>query len=372
MQPEPIPFLPEQTQRVEEIRRNIVNAANCNVGPTRPYLIKGWLGSAGLSMVYGESNVGKSFLALDAALHVAAGEPWHGSRVQRARVLYIASEGGQSIMARLEAVRREYPDLYAQAVPDLDVLPIQVDLHGANDTDAIIKAASGPYSLIIVDTLAQSFGAGNENESRDMNAFISNIMKLRAHFDCQVLLVHHSGKDAARGARGHSSLRAAVDTEIELKRQGSIRVATVTKQRDMQTGDRMAYTLKQVALGIDEDGDPVTNCVVVPSSVPAEVKKPPKGFAEVALQALYEVLRSQGRRILDSANYPGNRQIVEIAQWRDHLCASEVEGDKTDQAFKKAFQRARSALKQGDYIRECNGKVWLVGDIDLREDTGDN
>jgi hypothetical protein len=31
-----------------------------------------------------------------------------------------------------------------------------------------------------------------------------------------VLLVHHSGKDAAKGARGWSGIRAAADTEIEI------------------------------------------------------------------------------------------------------------------------------------------------------------
>lgn len=361
MQPEPTPFVPGKATRVEQLRGSIVNAANCNAPLSSSYLVKGWLGSAGISMVYGESNVGKSFFALDLALHVAAGEPWHGNRVRQGRVLYIASEGGQSIMTRLEAVKRECPELHAKAAPNIDLVPLQVDLHAAGDADAIIEAAPGDYRFVIIDTLAQSFGGGNENEGRDMNAVISNIMRLKVRFDCQVLLVHHSGKDAERGARGHSSLRAAVDTEIQLKRDGDVRVASATKQRDMMTDGKVAYILKPVMLGVDDDGDPVTSCVVLPSGVPAKTKKPLTGFNEIAFQGLCHVLQEQGRRIKGSEHYPGNRRVVEISAWRAKLIETEMDGGQPDAAFTKRLQRARGALKGGDYIREHNGMVWLVG-----------
>lgn len=47
--------------------------------------VEGLLTSGGLSVLYGEPNVGKSFLALDLALHVARGEPWFGLEVERGR-----------------------------------------------------------------------------------------------------------------------------------------------------------------------------------------------------------------------------------------------------------------------------------------------
>ena len=66
----------------------------------------------------------------------------------------------------------------------------------------------------------------------------------------------------ARGARGHSSLRAATDTEIEVQSEAGARAAQVSKQRDNPGGETFAFSLKAVILGRDQDGDEVASCVV--------------------------------------------------------------------------------------------------------------
>jgi hypothetical protein len=62
---------------------------------TSNYMVKGWLDRNCLSMFYGPSNAGKAFVALDIAMHIAAGKPWRGLKVNGGPVLlYIAAEGG--------------------------------------------------------------------------------------------------------------------------------------------------------------------------------------------------------------------------------------------------------------------------------------
>ena len=97
-----------------------------------------------------------------------------------------------------------------------------------------------------------------------MTRAVRSIDAIRAATGAHVLIVHHCGKDEARGARGHSSLRAAVDTEIEISRPDGETVSTVrvTKQRDMPIGDPMPFSLQSVTLGIDRRGKPITSCVV--------------------------------------------------------------------------------------------------------------
>jgi len=67
-----------------------------------------------------------------------------------------------------------------------------------------------------------------------------------------------------RGARGHSSLKAAIDTELEVsvakKRPGFW--INATKQRDMELMPGISYQLVSVQLGVDDDGDPVSSCIV--------------------------------------------------------------------------------------------------------------
>lgn len=105
------------------------------------YLVKGWLDRGAMSVVYGESNVGKTFLALDLATHVAAGLDWHGHRVPTGEkwagpVLYIASEGGTGIRNRLDAMRREKPELDGD---NLVLLPTDDD--GDRVTSAVVTPA---------------------------------------------------------------------------------------------------------------------------------------------------------------------------------------------------------------------------------------
>ena len=79
----------------------------------------------------------------------------------------------------------------------------------------MVKELYGDIALIVVDTLSRALVGGNENGPEDMTAYIANSDVLREHGQCSVLSVHHSGK-ATDLARGHSSLRAATDTEIEV------------------------------------------------------------------------------------------------------------------------------------------------------------
>src|SRR5262249_9075172 len=123
--------------------------------------------------------------------------------------------------------------------------------------------------------LSRTFGGGNENESADMAAFVANIDKLRAQTGAAVLVVHHAGKDGARGMRGHSILKAAADTVMEVTGQEGTRTLKVEKQKDGETGEPRYFTLEVEKVGTGDDGRPITSCVVAPntSGAPTVLKK---------------------------------------------------------------------------------------------------
>jgi len=73
------------------------------------------------------------------------------------------------------------------------------------------------------------------------------------------MVIHHNGKDQARGARGHSSLRAATDTEIEVAAgENDLRIAKLTKQRDGVVDGKIAFLIDGVEVGRDDEGFPIT------------------------------------------------------------------------------------------------------------------
>jgi hypothetical protein len=230
------------------------------------YLVKGLIDVGTMSVIYGPSNSGKTFWTIDLAYHIAIGAPWRGRRVTQASVLYLAAEGGRGVINRVAALKQEHgvcdvPMAVKRA--GLDLLHDQADLQHIVDLSAEVRAKlpEAPH-LIVIDTLSRVMAGGDENSAADMTALIRNIDAIRATTDAHILTVHHTGKDAARGARGHSSLRAATDTEIEIMNEDGARAAVVTKQRDHNGGETFAFNLKPVLLGHDQDGDEVSSCII--------------------------------------------------------------------------------------------------------------
>jgi hypothetical protein len=228
----------------------------------RPYLIKGLIDMGGLSILVGPPGTAKTFLGIDFCHHVYEGATWAGQRVGQAQCLYIAQEGGLMFANRMAARKARFALMRAP-----------ITLGGQNGSDApslaevvnhMAETQGVAYGLIVVDTLARAMGGADENAGPDMGALLRSVDHLRAETGAHVMLIHHTGKDATKGARGHSSLFGAVDTELSLSvdRESKRRMLTVTKQRDGEDGMEFGFRLKKVDLGRDKDGDTVWSCVV--------------------------------------------------------------------------------------------------------------
>jgi hypothetical protein len=225
-------------------------------------LIDGLLDCGTMSVVYGESNSGKSFAVLDLSYHIAAGRPWCGKPVRQGAVLYVAAEGGGGIHKRDAALAKRYGEvdvpLYIVPCPvnllrsDADLVPL-IELCKQVAEDAKVDLVA-----IVVDTLSRAISGGDENSSVDMGAFVRNCDRLRAETKGHICVIHHSGKDRARGARGHSLLRAATDTEIEVVDN----TIAATKQRDLDGAFKLRFSLKPTSVGVDQRGKVVSSCTV--------------------------------------------------------------------------------------------------------------
>ena len=234
-----------------------------------PWIVKGVLPQAGLAVVYGASGSGKSFAVLDMALAIARGEPWRGHKVRQGRVAYIAAEGADGFRKRLAAYAQHHGiDLQQVPMAVLNGAPNLMEVKDAADLVLGIRATGGA-EVIVVDTLAQTTPGANENAGEDMGKALGHCKRIHESTGALVILIHHSGKDAARGARGWSGLRAACDAEIEVLRdevgQRSLRLS---KSKDGEDGLAWGFELQQVTLGIDEDLDPITSCVVGEAALP--------------------------------------------------------------------------------------------------------
>ncbi len=240
------------------------------------YLIKGLIDHGSFNLIYGPSGSGKSFFAADLAQHIATGQMWRGRKVNKSLVVYVASEAGASILKRFVAWRENRLGESVEQIP-LAILTRgpslinKVDVEKLKDQlNYLQDEAKLPLGLTVFDTLSRSMPGGEENEAKDMTEVINAADYLRDSFKASTEFVHHSGKEIERGARGHSSLFAAADLVIRIDNH----TATLEKVRDGVSGEQFPFSLMPVEVGIDQDGEPITTCLLDVAEVGKQVRRP--------------------------------------------------------------------------------------------------
>jgi hypothetical protein len=324
----------------------------------RNYLIKNLLEQGSLSVVYGESNSGKTFFALDIAAHISLGWLWQSRKTRKGNVLYIAAEGGHGIAERLEAFRKHYN---LKQCGDMFVAMQTIILSGENnDCDQLIQKIKETKNvdLVVVDTLARAMAGGNENSSEDMGFFIRLCDKIREETGAHVMIVHHSGKDRDRGARGHSSLRAAVDTEIKVSQDNGIISAEIMKQRDGKTGDKLNFRLVQVEVGVDEDGDPMTSCVLEACDALVKTRQL-SAQKRRALDILRTCIIEKGQKRIVQKDM-GMRDCVRIDQYREYLKQENLSTSDKPDTVNKAITRAIDSLNHSLITGSYGDYIWIM------------
>ncbi|MCE9508324.1 MAG: helicase RepA family protein [Alphaproteobacteria bacterium] len=327
----------------------------------REHLVKKLLDRTAMSVVFGESNCGKSFLLLDLAIHVALGSDWCGYKVRQGTVIYIAAEGGLGIEERLEAFRLRHG---MKGHAPLRVIHVGINLcTSGNDTLELIKEIQKHENvvLVVIDTLSRAMSGGNENSSEDMGAFIINCDRIREITKAHISIIHHSGKESGRGARGHSSLRAAVDTEIEVTKSNNIVTAEVKKQRDKPTGSKFHFSLDPVEIGKDEDGEAITSCVLIPTVAPANKPKL-SGAAKLAFDVLEELIAEKGEEHIHVGGMPVT--AVSMSDFREALKTAGISSSDKEEAVNKAIKRAIGTLEKEGIILSHKDFVWIHGQGD--------
>jgi hypothetical protein len=263
---------PVSNVKVIEPRFRLQPFQSLTLGTGAVYLVKGIIPRHGLTVVWGPPKCGKSFWVFDVMMHVALGWAYRGRRIQQGPVVYGAFEGADGFKARAEAFRQRH---LAEDHGEIDFHLIGVRANLVKDHAELIGAIRtqlrGKPAAVVLDTLNRSI-QGSESDDKDMTAYVAAADAIREAFGCAVIIVHHCGVEGTR-PRGHTSLTGAVDGQLSVKRDmtGNVLV-TVEWLKDGPEGDTIASRLESLDVGMDDDGETITSCVVVPvdeQAVPA-------------------------------------------------------------------------------------------------------
>lgn len=335
----------------------LLSAADLAALPPARSTIKGVFPAVGLAAVAGPSASGKTFLVSDAIWAIAAGINWFGHRTYPCPVAYVGLEGLAGIATRTTAHLRAKGDAGAEMVRFITA-PFRI--LNSDDLATLIKVLVDlGAKVVVIDTLNAAAPGADENASADMGAIIDAAKRLSAGIGGLVILVHHTGKDVSKGLRGHSSLFAAMDAVIEVARDGDARKWRLAKSKDGADGLEHPFRLRVVELGEDEDGDPITSCVVEPDEQPdsaiRSAKLPAGGNQKLIYDALRELLKTS--KAFGEGGAPPTRPCIQleeaIAKTREALT---VEPDRKTERTRQAF----TGLLSRGVIRHSDGWVYLA------------
>ncbi|RKQ57829.1 AAA domain-containing protein [Vogesella indigofera] len=241
-----------------------VQATEMSVQPVS-WLVHAYLEEDTMAVMYGAPGMGKSFLALDMSCCVATGTPFHGQAVKQGAVFYIAGEGHNGIARRVKAWAQYHgfsgmpEQLFVSKAP-ADLVNGLNAVGVANAIRRLVIATGVMPRVIVIDTMARNF-IGDENSAADVGRFVSNVDMLRRKWRATVVIVHHSGKDSSKGARGSSALKGAVDAEYEVSRPGGGVQLTAHKMKDAENPPDLSFEM--IAVPLQEDTHAVTISAVL-------------------------------------------------------------------------------------------------------------
>jgi len=274
------------------------------------HLVRGLLPQVGTTCAYGAPGLGKSFMALDIALSIAAGCEVFGRKTLQGSSFYLSTEGKTGTRARAEAWA-------AARGHELVGLPIALHEEPMNLRDSgiagnlmgrlkTLEDLSGvKCRFICIDTLSQCL-FGDENRQEEVVEFCRAMTRLANELEAQVCVIHHTGKDESKGARGSSVINGNFDTLLHLSENDGPRDLTLRagKQKNgAKLGVRLL--LDEHICGTDADGEVVSSLAVSLRSGDVMSDEPNGGQPKVgplspAAQTVFGIVQAAGDAGLDS------------------------------------------------------------------------
>lgn len=366
-------------------------------GPSYEYLIKGILTEREISMLLGESQSGKSFMAIDIAMAVARGEPWFGKQVRRGGVIYQAGESATGVRRRRFPAYRQH---FGVAKDPLDVVLLErpVDFYSSDEqVDQFIDECkfwasrfSDPLKLIVIDTFNKATPGANENDGKDMGVVLARCDRVRVATGAHVMLVHHLNAGGTK-ARGHTSLFGNVENVVTVRRlpetkdaaNRQVREWVLSKAKDGEDGISEKFVLPAVTIGVDADGDKITSCIVARPEGAAPQPDDPNGivvagFNAAILRAVYDAIKTKGVVAPFDLGLSRGAYAIEKRDLQEAIKSAisdtndedetppgdedaEVTAKRKADARRQSIKRAREFLYSKGVIGQKDGWTWLTG-----------
>ena len=312
-----------------------------------PQLIKGVLPQTGVASIGGQSGTGKTFHGIHLATLLIP-DCERGFYIDKYRikrhggVIFFALEGKSAFPLRstvaFDAVlskqlefgdRAKIPFAWNTYEPDLfhkgsDNLIKLVE----RDAQRMRQEFSVDLVAVFLDTMGLAACFDNEDKAAEVLKVVAGLAKLSDATGALSIVIDHFGKNQQAGLRGSSAKRGGVETVLacicDRDRQNNPTNLRMWFEKIRDGGDEgriIPYRLKTTKWGVDEDGEPVTSCVIQwePNRPQPSKHLAPRRKTDVTLeQAINEVGLPADPEVLRAAFYKFHRGNTRAANTAWH------------------------------------------------------
>lgn len=343
------------------------------------WVIHGLIPARGLVVIVGPPKSGKSFFATDMFLSVAREQSYGGRAVLPGSIFYCTGEGQSGAKRRLVAMRRNtgiegkgVPFHLIENVPDLGSPATDV-LQLIEEIESFVKSTGCPAPrAIILDTLARCMGAADENAAGDMGRVLDRCAMIEQRLGCVVVLVHHTGKDPARGARGSNALNGALDVLIVVEKHDCYSTAKIAEMKDGREGQEWRFRLVPFATSATSEDDPATTvevatCVVELLSEPNAVQpkaqpqqRPVQGVAGDLLNVIRFAIEEAGTEAHGAKDIPKSVRAVSRKTLKAYCTTKGWQDHQGDNGIRAMLSKTLSQLRARKAIGFDKEWVWII------------
>lgn len=194
--------------------------------PPLEWLVPEAIPKEAVGMIYAPPDSFKSFLALALVMPLAVNHD----------VVYVAGEGSRQFGKRINAwCMLNGIDPTGHRLKVVRHMPSAARNEWQSLIEAIRDANARPV-LVVIDTMMQAMTGLEDSSSKDVSTFTYQMHQFAEACGCSVLFIHHTGKDASRGARGSSALMGDIEYAMEVTAHEETRAAaiSVVRQKDAE------------------------------------------------------------------------------------------------------------------------------------------
>jgi hypothetical protein len=322
--------------------------------PEPTWMIDGIMQERSSVLMFGKSNTFKSFLAIDMACSVATGREWHGRKVKKHKVLYVATEGANGVGRIRIPEWFRYHDVPFDDSTDIFLYPSEISLDNEKNVGLLLKTANAMgIELIVLDIFAGTMD-GTETEDTTARAWVRGVNRIIQKAQAGVLVVAHTGWADQTRARMHTHFWGSFDSRLRVEGDKDKRtsVLAIDRHKDADSTGKWGFKLDTAGKSLV----PVLEDTVATedtSSWPIPQK--------VAMQCLRELVEVQGsvETFKGAPNAPG----VLLSDWQTSCMAAGITNSEDSKTKSRIFRRVKTELIERGAIKSLLNMVWDMDDV---------